>query len=145
MNAPQKYDHNKGRYLKYPPQNNNHVVPGVPKHMVQPLVTVKPASTSMQTSCLSPSENKAAKAPLAKSQENETSPGWGDVRSGKEGKNLGWGNIKQVDDKLGWKLVSATKRSTQDKSPTYISLNTSKKNSALDKWSPPIGLKKSIR
>ena len=79
MNAPQMYDRTKGRYLKCAPKNNNHVVPGVPKPMVQPLVTVKPAPTSMQTSCLSPSENKVAKAPLAKSQENDISPGWGDV------------------------------------------------------------------
>ena len=87
MNAPNKYDHLNKRLHKYPPQNNNlHVIPGVPKPMDPPLVSVKPSLTPMQPSCLtsgnimkkivsSPSENKAAQAPLAKSQENKSSPG----------------------------------------------------------------------
>ena len=99
MNAPhQMYDPIKRRFLKYGQQNNHYVAPGVPKPMVQPFVTVKPAPTSMQTSYLSPSENKAAKAPLATSWENDI-PGWGDVLRMKEGKNVGWGTMNQVDDK----------------------------------------------
>ena len=75
----------------------------------------------------STSENKAAKAHLAKSQENESSLGWGDVPSTKEGNNVGWGIVKNTDDKLGWESASATKDSTLDKLPTPISLKKSKK------------------
>jgi len=98
-----------------------------PPPVVQPFVTVKTATTSMQTS-----------------RENDI-PGWGDVSRRKEGQNVDWGTMNQADDKHRWKSGSGTKDNTEYKSPPSLSLKISKKTSTLDNSPTPVVSKKSRR